>query len=61
MIAAAVHAVFRAGHIVRIDGPLQGSSWAGQGRARLLAHAAGAASRARPSEPLAPRREPDNS
>jgi hypothetical protein len=60
-IAAAVHTVFRAGHIVRIEGPLQGSSWAGQGRARLLTHAAGSASRPRPSEPLAPRREPDNS
>ncbi|KAA5597255.1 hypothetical protein [Blastochloris sulfoviridis] len=54
VIAAAVHAVVRAGHILRIDGPLPGSSWADQGRARLLAHAAGAASRARPNEPLAP-------
>jgi hypothetical protein len=61
VIAAAVHAVFRAGHIVRIEGPLQGSSWAGQGRARLLSHAAGAASRARPSEPPATLRTPDNS
>ncbi|WP_169788560.1 OadG family protein [Blastochloris viridis] len=58
VIAAAVHAVFRAGHVVRIEGPLQSSSWAGQGRARLLAHAAGSASRSRPAEPPS-RREPD--
>ena len=58
VIAAAVHAVSRAGHILRIDGPLSGSSWADQGRARLLAHAAGAASRARPNPPPAPTREP---